>query len=130
MPLTDTDRNEMLSRLKKAMSKVCPPMVEKSTSDQGMEIIGNKPVPYGYKKEIIPGMYFASAVARKDMVSFYFFPCYTNAKAFSAIAPTLTKCLKGKTCFKFKKVEQVDEKELVALMKAGVKAWKEMGYMK
>ena len=40
------------------------------------------------------------------------------------------KCLKGKTCFNIKKVDQVDEKEVTALLKAGVKIWKEMGYMK
>ena len=130
MPLTDADRNEIISRLNKSMAKVCPPMIQKSASDKGMEIIGNKPVPYGYKKEIIPGMYFASSVARKDMVSFYFFPCYTQAKALGALAPKLMKCLKGKTCFNIKKVDQVDEKEVTALLKACVKIWKEMGYMK
>jgi hypothetical protein len=46
------------------------------------------------------------------------------------VAPSLSKYLKGKTCFHFKKEEQVNEKELSALLKKGVAAWKKMGYMK
>jgi hypothetical protein len=86
-------------------------------------------VPYGYDKKIVPGMYFSSFVARKDMVSFYFFPMYMQAE-FKDLIPIMIKTLKGKTCFNIKKPEQIDEKELAALLKKGVAAWKKMGYMK
>ena len=92
--------------------------------------MGNKPVPYGSTKKIVPGMYFSSAVARKDMVSFYYFPLYYHEKDFKDTIPTMIKCLKGKTCFNFKKPEQVNTKELNALLKKGVQAWKKNGYMK
>lgn len=94
------------------------------------ELMGNKPVPYGSKKIIVPGMYFSSVVARKDMVSFYFFPIYFHTSDFIDLIPTMAKYLKGKTCFNFKKREQVNTKELSALMKKGVVAWKKAGYMK
>jgi hypothetical protein len=130
MPLTDETRNNIFNKIKKALAKCSPPMVLDKESDSAFSIIGNKPVPYGYKKEIIPGMHFSSVVTRKDMVSFYFFPCYGHSDDFSKIAPTLIKSLKGKTCFNFKKEEQVDEKELAALLKKGVEVWKKSGYMK
>lgn len=104
-------------------------VVSKDTADT-FELIGNKAVPYGSKKTIVPGMYFSSVVARKDMVSFYFFPMYYNENAFRELFPTMSKCLKGKTCFNFKKADQVIEKELVALLQKGVAAWKGQGYMK
>jgi hypothetical protein len=69
-------------------------------------------------------------VARKDMVSFYFFPCYTNPKEFNNVAPQLFKTLKGKTCFNIKKPEQVQATELNKLLKLGVAEWKKAGYMK
>ncbi len=94
------------------------------------ELMGNKPVPYGSKKIIVPGMYFSSAVAGKDMVSFYFFPLYFHENEYRDIIPTLIKCLKGKTCFNFKKFEQINEKELNAMLKKGVQAWRKSGYMK
>ena len=64
------------------------------------------------------------------MVSFYFFPIYTNLNEFKDMAPTLMKCLKGKSCFNFKKEEQVNEKELNAILKKGVQAWKKAEFMK
>ena len=105
-------------------------MVASSNSNSlDYQIMGNKAVPYGYDKKIIPGMFFAAIANRKDSVTFHFFPCYMNP-GFKELAPSLFKCLKGKTCFHFKKEEQVNEKELNALLKKGVAAWKKAGYMK
>lgn len=104
-------------------------MVIAKESDAGLEIMGNKAVPYGHDKKIIPGMYFASVVPRKDMVSFYIFPIYAHAEDFASLAPVAIKCLKGKTCFNFKKPEQVIEKEIDAMLKKGMAVWKKEGYM-
>jgi hypothetical protein len=104
-------------------------VIAKDTPDT-FELIGNTEAPYGSKQQMIPGMYFSSVVARKDMVSFYFFPMYGNVEEFMALIPTVGKSLKGKTCFNFKKPEQVDKKELKALLKKGIQAWKKMGYVK
>ncbi len=105
-------------------------MVASKDKDGVYELMGDKAVPYGSKKIMVPGMYFCSVVARKDMVSFYFFPIYFHTDDFIGLIPTISKCLKGKTCFNFKKTEQVNPKELNALLKKGVGAWKKMGYMK
>ena len=129
MPLSPESKNEIVLKLKAALNKCAPPMVIARQSENGMELMGNKPVPYGYDKKIVPGMYFSSLVVRKDMVSFYFFPMYMNEE-FKELIPTMIKTLKGKTCFNFKKPEQVNEKELAALLKKGVAAWKKQGYMK
>ena len=130
MALTNEDKATIFNTLVEALKTCTPPMVITKNSSEGFELIGNKPVPYGYKKEIIPGMYFSSVVARKDMVSFYVFPLYGQEEFFKEIAPTAMKCLKGKTCFNFKKPEQVNKKEIVAILKQGVKIWKQMGYLK
>ena len=119
-----------LEALKASLQKQCPPMVCSKDKPDCYEIMGNKPVPYGSRKKIVPGIYFASAVARRDMVSFYLFPLYYRLKEFTEMAPTTMKCLKGKTCFNFKKEEQVVERELDALLGRGAQIWKEIGYMK
>ena len=90
---------------------------------------GNKPVPYGYDKKIIPGMFFASISHSKDSVAFHFFPCYMDPMM-KDVAPTLYKFLKGKTCFHFKKLENINDKELKALLKKGINNWVKAGYMK
>ena len=101
--------------------------VKKITQDS-FEIIGNKSVPYGFKKELIPGMHFASLVQCKDSVAFHFFPAYMNSGMIN-LAPNLYKCLKGKTCFHFKKIEQIHEAELRILLNEGIKLWAKSGYL-
>lgn len=131
MAITLETRAAIYAMLQRALKKCSPPMVsKKDDKDQTIELIGNKPVPYGHDKKIVPGMYFASVAQRKDSVAFYFFPIYYKTDLFKKAAPTLVKCLKGKTCFHFKKEEQINEKELDALLKLGVKAWESEGYMK
>jgi ABC-type dipeptide/oligopeptide/nickel transport system ATPase component len=130
MPLTPEAKKEIVSILQTAMKRCSPPMVISKQSTEGMELIGNKEVPYGSKKVLVPGMYFCSYVVRKDMVSFYFFPMYMAMPHFEALMPTLKKCIKGKSCFNFKKADQVDKKELEALLKKGLEVWKKLEYLK
>ena len=130
MPFTTAERDEIFNKIKAALKNVAPPMQVSKDKPGVFELIGNKPVPYGSKKIIVPGMYFSSVVARKEMISFYFFPLYFHTDDFKDSIPALIKFLKGKTCFNFKKPEQVNEKELNALLKKGVQAWKKNDYMK
>jgi hypothetical protein len=130
MPLKPEIRESIFNSLKSALEKCQPPMVVSKEKKDVFELMGNKPVPYGSKKTIVPGMYFASVVARKDMVSFYFFPLYYQEKEYANVIPNLMKSLKGKTCFNFRKPEQLNSKELNAMLKKGIQAWKTRGYMK
>jgi hypothetical protein len=130
MPLTPEEKKAIFDPIKSVMLKYSPPMVISKNEPHVFEMIGNKEVPYGYRKEIVPGMYFASIVIRKDMISFYFFPIYFHTKDFIGLIPSMEKYLKGKTCFNFKKAEQVNVKELDALLKKGTVAWLKNGFMK
>ena len=129
MPLTPEDKNQIAGKLRAALLKCVPPMVVSGDTKDGLALMGNKPVPYGYAKKIVPGMYFSSFTVRKDMVSFYFFPMYMTHE-FKPLIPGMLKVLKGKTCFNFRKPGDINEKELNALLKKGIAAWKKHGYMK
>jgi hypothetical protein len=130
MPLTTETRNLIFNSLKKCLEKCSPPMIVKPCKTKDVyELIGNMPVPYGYAKKIIPGMSFAMIAQRKDSVTFHFFPCYMNTQL-QSVAPSLYKCLKGKTCFHFKKKDEVNVKELEALLAKGMQAWDKAGYMR
>jgi hypothetical protein len=130
MPLKPEVRRAIFGSLKGALVKQCPPMVCSKDTAVCYEIIGNTPVPYGSTKKIVPGMYFASVVARKDMVSFYFMPIYFHREEYVDIAPTLLGSLKGKACFNFRNADQIDKKELDSVLKKGARAWKKLGYIK
>ena len=130
MPLTPATRKAIFGRLSASLKKQSPPMVCSKDTVKCVELIGNTPVPYGSTKKIVPGMFFASAVAHKDMVSLHFLPLYYHEKDFADIAPTLLKRLKGKACFNFTKPEQIDEKEMDAMLKRGTQAWRKLGCVK
>ena len=129
MSHTTEIQNEIFEKIKSALQKQSPPMVISKSTSENFELIGNKPVPYGSKKTIAPGMFFCSLIICKDMVSFHFFPIYMKRKMFEPLIPNMIRLLKGKSCFNFKKTEQVNEKELTALLKKGIEAWKKLGYM-
>ena len=82
MPLTAQTRNLIFEKIKSVLQKQSPPMVMSKNSANCFELIGNKPVAYGSKKQLVPGMYFSSVVARKNMISFYFFPMYYHLDDF------------------------------------------------
>jgi hypothetical protein len=130
MPVTEETKSKTFYLLKRIMEENCPPLVRTKNSKEGIEVIGNVPTPYGSKKKIVPGMYFASALIRPGNVSFYFFPCYTSPKDFEKIAPTAMKYLDGKTCFHFKKEEQVVEKEIRSMFKKGIDFYNKQGWIK
>ena len=97
MPISDETRKLIFEKLKKELDTCSPPMVhgfKMEGHDYGL--IGNKPVPYGFDKKIIPGMFFASIAQRKDSVAFHFFPSYMDP-TMKDIAPSLYKYLKGKS---------------------------------
>jgi hypothetical protein len=129
MPLTPETENLIFEKIKSVLQKQSPPMVVSKNIKDCFELIGNKPVPYGSKKVMAPGMYFCSVLVRKDMISFHFFPIYMKREMFEPLIPNMIKLLKGKSCFNFKKPEHIDEKELSALLKKGIEAWTKLGYM-
>ncbi|HKR06544.1 MAG TPA: hypothetical protein VJY62_18055 [Bacteroidia bacterium] len=92
MPLTAEDKKNIFNKVKAILEKQCPPMVASKDKEGVYELMGNKSVPYGYNKTIIPGMYFSSAAARKDSVNFYFFPIYFHLDEYKKIRPSILKC--------------------------------------
>ncbi len=64
MPLTVEAQKEIFEKIKSVLQKQSPPMAIAKDKENVFELMGNMPVPYGSKKQIIPGMYFSSAVAR------------------------------------------------------------------
>lgn len=131
MAKADTDyREEIFEKLKIILQQYSPPLVCDEDTSAKYNLIGNVPVPYGASKQVIPGMYFATAAITKTKTSLYFFPIYMNGKELSEKIPQLKKALSGKTCFNFSKPEEADETELHLLIKQGIDFYKKQGYVK
>jgi len=129
MAISLEKRTLIFNNIKSCLEKFVPPLViVNDTKDGTYEVIGNKSVPYGYDKKMVPGMFFASIVHRKESVAFHFFPIYMNPGLLE-FAPALNKFLKGKTCYHFKEESQVVETELNLLLEEGIKVWRKLQYL-
>jgi hypothetical protein len=125
----EINKKEILDKLKSLMFRFTPPLVAAKQSDSGFELIGNIETEYGSKKQLVPGMYFASTAIRTSSVVFYFFPIYMNEKPFKEMAPNTIKLLKGKTCFHFKRIEEINEKEINLIFEAGIAFYKTKNWL-
>ena len=58
MSITLETKKEIVARISKVLAKYCPPMVMTSKNDDEIQLIGNKEMMYGSKKQLMPEMFF------------------------------------------------------------------------
>lgn len=113
-----TDVKEIQSKLHTILLECTPPLQVRKNTDEVLELAGTKPAMQGKQK--VDGFYFGSVVPKPKDVRLYFFPIYTHADAFSDLPAALRKCLKGKSCFHIKKMDDELEKAVREMVERGV----------
>ncbi|MEN2281046.1 hypothetical protein AAGF08_02840 [Algoriphagus sp. SE2] len=98
-----------------------PPLRIKKNNEEVFEVSGTKKAMQG--KQLVDGFYFASVVSKPKDTRLYFFPIYTNPALFDFISPELRKCLKGKSCFHFKKLTEELQTEIKIMIKKGIQIY-------
>ena len=71
----------------------------------------------GYSEKYKRDIYFGGVEIKKNYVSFHLMPAYVNPKLLSNLSPELKKRMQGKSCFNFKKADELLFKELSVLTK-------------
>jgi len=109
--------SEIQGRLKDMFKAHIPPLKVDKDDENVFEVTGTKATIQGKKK--VQGYYFGSVVPKPLDIRVYYFPIYTHAKKFHWISNELRKCLKGKSCFHFKKLNPGLENEIEKMIKVG-----------
>ena len=91
------------------------------------EVCGTIEAMQGKKK--VDGIYFSSVVPKPKDVRFYFFPSYTHIDRLSEMPEQLKKCLKGKSCFYIKKLDDGLESNIKDLIAEGIELYKKDGWL-
>ena len=91
------------------------------------EVTGTVEVMQGKKK--VNGIYFSSIVPKPKDVRFYFFPTYTHRDKLSEMPEPLKKCLKGKSCFHIKKLDEELETVIKNLVSEAIGIYKKDGLL-
>lgn len=110
--------------LRNILRQYVPPLKIRTNTEGSFEVAGTKETMQGKLK--VDGFYFASVVPKEKDVRLYYFPIYTHATDFN-ITDNLKKCLKGKSCFHFKKLDESLEKEISEMVKKGISIYKKEG---
>lgn len=109
---------EIRGFLTSSLKKYIPPLRVNKDKKEVFEISGTKKAMQG--KQLVNGFYFASVVPKPKDARLYFFPIYTHPSFFDTISPELRKCLKGKSCFHFKKLNQELQSEIESMIERGI----------
>ena len=96
-------------------------------SEEKFEMTGTIEAMQGKKK--VDGIYFSSVVPKPKDVRFYFFPTYTHAEELKEMPEALKKCLKGKSCFHIKNMDDDLESNIRNLVAKGVELYKRDGWI-
>jgi hypothetical protein len=95
--------------------------------DGQVSLVSYKEVEIGGKKT--KEAWFAGALVQKGYVGFYFMPVYTIPEMKSEIQPGLLKCLKGKSCFHIRKMDDEVSRQIKDALKKGYDLYKKKGWI-
>jgi len=121
---TKTDLIEIFQTIRAAMqpfealgfnSRINSDMEYDLWSDKNVVLLGKQ------RNEI----YFAGLKIMKSSVTLHFMLIYTNPEVKDLLHPDLLKLLKGKSCFHFKKLDEVMMEHVAVALDLGYKAYKQ-----
>jgi len=120
-----TDPQEIDTILRDLLKEHVGPLKLRKDNSSGLEAAGTIPTMQGKQK--VDGFYFASVIPKPKDVRLYFFPIYTDVDEFSDIPENLRKCLKGKSCFHIKKMDDDLKIAIRNMIAKGIVTYKDKG---
>ena len=87
-----------------------------------LTVVGKAPSPFKQHKG--QPLFFASVRMGRAYVSFHLLPLYMHPKLNKSLSPELKKRMQGKACFNFTTIAPGQVKELAALTRKGIAAFK------
>lgn len=123
----NTEVLEMRERLVNILKEHLPILKITSNQMEKFEVTGTIEAMQGKKK--VDGMYFSTIVPKPKDVRLYFFPIYTHAEQLKDIPENLRKCLKGKSCFHIKKMDESLETAIKEMVAKGIKLYQTDGLL-
>jgi hypothetical protein len=118
----------IFNKLVKLMEPFAKGSVEKKGGKDGqVGLISFEPVEINGKKT--EEVYLAGGLVQKGYVGFYFMPVYTYPELKSELHPELLKCLKGKSCFHIKKLDEEMAEQVKEALEKGYALYKKKGWI-
>ena len=74
-------------------------------------------------------VYFAGLLVQKGYVGFYYMPLYANPSLKNELKTELLKCLKGKSCFHIKKLDDNLKSQIKDALETGYEYYKKLRWV-
>lgn len=118
---------DLYQQLKKLMKPYENPLIPKFDLDSKYDLWSIKPVEIdGRKKKEVS---FAGLIIQSTYVGFYFMPIYSDTDLKSVFGTELLSCLKGKSCFHIKKLDDNLKEQISGALKIGYDLYKSRGWI-
>lgn len=118
----------IFNELVKLMEPFAKGSLEKVGGTEGqVGLISYKPVEINGKQT--DEVYLAGGLVQKGYVGFYFMPIYTVPELKAELHPELLKCLKGKSCFHIKKMNEEVAEQIKEALEKGYKLYRKKGWI-
>lgn len=119
----------IFQQLAELMEPYAKGSVQKRGGDNGqLSLVSVKPVEVAGKK--MDELWFSGLLVQKGYVGFYYMPVYVAEKDIKpVIPPELLKCLKGKSCFHIKKLDDTLLKQINDVLKKGYALYRKNGWI-
>lgn len=121
------DLQVIFDTLKPLLQAYAPPLIPPVDTSTRFELWSVKPlVIEGRKRKEV---FFASLIIQKAYVGFYFMPVYVETELKNVFQPELLRCLKGKSCFHIKKLDETLLGQIETALKIGFELYQQRGWV-
>jgi hypothetical protein len=117
----------IFGRLKKKLKKFEDSLKPKFDLDSKYDLWSFKNVEIDGRKR--KEVYFAGLIIQSKWVGFYYMPIYTDTKLTEVFKPELLSLLKGKSCFRIKKLDSELETQIEEALEIGYQLYKNRGWI-
>jgi hypothetical protein len=118
----------IFNEIVKLMEPFAKGSVEKTGGKDGqVSLISKKEMEIKGRK--ISEAWLAGALIQKGYVGFYFMPVYVAPEIKNELHPELLKCLKGKSCFHIKKLDDELANQIKEALQKGYQFYKKKGWI-
>jgi hypothetical protein len=118
---------DIYQQLKLLMKPFENPLIAKFGLDSKYDLWSIKPVEIdGRKKKEV---YFGGLIIQSSYVGFYFMPIYSDTDLRTVFGPELLVCLKGKSCFHIKKLDDNLKQQIADALKIGYDLYLNRGWI-
>jgi len=101
--MTLTDLPTIFSTLRPLLARYQPPLFSKHDDPRYYDLWSRKDLVIAERKR--KEVFFAGLIIQKSYVGFYYMPVYVDTELKEIFPPELLSCLKGKSCFHIKKLD-------------------------